>query len=82
MGVTDNNLPDQIGDGRPAGQTLGADDSQLAGCYGKATAQYANIAVVTNSLTSGGITAGYDSIVAKVNSLIASQTLFGIVAAS
>jgi hypothetical protein len=64
------------------GVSIGEEATDKTGMHGRATAQYSNIAVVTASITSNGITACWDVAAARINSLIAALTQKGLVAAS
>lgn len=71
-----------LSDGNESGVSMSNSASSLEGFHGKATAQISNISTVTSSITSDGITAGFDALVTAVNASIAAMTNKGLVASS
>jgi hypothetical protein len=69
-------------DGMSNGVSMCQSATDLSGDHGRAVAQIANIAVLTDSITSVGITAGFDALIARANSLLGVLTQKGSVAAS
>lgn len=66
-----------LGDGRPDGSSVGASSTELAGMHGVVSAQYSAISQSVTSITSSGITALVDNLVATVSSIRALCTAKG-----
>jgi hypothetical protein len=86
MAVGGNNI-EQIGNGSPAGATLGATAAKLAGMHGLACIQASTISLSATTAATSTSPFGYseaqaNGIVSKLNSVITALINKGIIAAS